>query len=151
MDQIKWFNDLNTYLFSYEQESLGIMESVINYHLTSYIEQRQSSSFSEKLLDFIDTKGFKDTEVYKRAGIDRKLFSKIRSNPTYQPKKKTAFLLCLSLELSLDEARSLLGCAGYSFSSSHTLDLIIQYCLEKKIYNIYEINYVLDHYKIEPF
>ncbi len=151
MENIEWFNDLRQYLLSHHQRPLRLKESALSYNVASFIEQRQSPSFSEKLLDFIDAKSLNDTEVYKRAGIDRKLFSKIRSHPNYQPKKKTAFLLCLGLQLTIEEADTLLRCAGYSFSNSHTLDLIVQYCIEQGIYEIIEINFALEHYNIEPF
>jgi len=150
MNKFHWLNDLQQYLSAHYEKIRFVKESVMDYKVASYIEQRQSPSFSEKLFYFVDSKDLQDTEVYKRAGMDRKLFSKIRSNSTYQPKKKTAFTLCLSLHLDLDEAQSLMHSAGYTFSTSHTLDLIIQYCIEHRIYDLYEVNFALNHYGLDP-
>lgn len=150
MNKVHWLIDLQQYLDLHLEETLYANESVMDYNVASYIEQRQSPSFSKKLLYFVDLKAYGDTEVYKKAGIDRKLFSKIRSNTEYQPKKKTAFALCLSLQLNINEAESLLRSAGYTFSNSHILDLIIQYCIEHRIYDLCEVNFVLDHYGLDP-
>ena len=85
-------------------------------------------------------------EVYKRAHVDRRNFSKIRSNTEYRPSKNTAVALCLGLHLSVDSAKDLLDSAGYSLSKSIKSDLIVMYFLEKEIYNIDVLNDVLDQY-----
>ena len=100
-------------------------------------------SFQESLLHWIDRKGYTDTEVYKRAGIDRKLFSKIRSNPNYHPSKNTALALCLALKLSLDDTKDLLARAGYALSPSSKPDMIIQYFIACGVYDAYTINIAL--------
>ena len=103
-------------------------------------------TFQEYLLMLIDRKGLSDPEVYKKANIDRKHFSKIRSNKDYQPSKKTALALTIALELNLDETRDLLKRAGLALSPSNIFDCIIEYCIMMGHYEIYEINSILFAY-----
>ncbi|MBE6027173.1 MAG: hypothetical protein E7227_01045 [Clostridiales bacterium] len=103
-------------------------------------------TFQEYLFMLIDRKGLSDPDVYKKANIDRKHFSKIRSNVDYQPSKKTALALALALELNLDETNDLLLRAGLALSPSIMFDKIIRHCIQTKNYNIYDINCILFNY-----
>ncbi len=108
--------------------------------------KKKDESFSTLLLRIIDAKGFKDAEVYKRANLDRKHFSKIRSNKGYAPSKETVLALAVGMELSLTETKNLLARAGFALSSGSDADIIVAYYIENGQYDIDRINHMLYKY-----
>ena len=104
------------------------------------------AGFSETLLKLIDQKGLTDVQCYKRANVDRKLFSKIRSDPHYKPSKTTAVAFALALELPLPETQALLSRAGYTLSHSFLFDIVVEACIEKGVFNVLDVNEVLFSY-----
>ena len=110
------------------------------------ILKKTDESFSEALLRLIDERGWTDAQCYKKANVDRKLFSKIRTNPAYQPSKPTVLAFAVALELSLPETKKLLKKAGFSLTHSNDFDLILEYCISRGKYNVFEINEVLFEY-----
>lgn len=104
------------------------------------------AGFSETLLKLIDRTGKTDAEVYRRANVDRKLFSKIRNNPDYRPSKTTALAFAFALQLDLDQTKDLIGRAGFALSHSSKMDVIVEYCIIHKNYNLFSVNEILFEY-----
>jgi hypothetical protein len=132
-----------------EQEEEKAVLALEDAAASDTLEERMKhidDTWQEALLWWIDEKGYTDVEVYKRANVDRKLFSKIRGKEEYQPKKMTAVAFALALRLNLDETQDFLKRAGFALSHSNKFDLIIEYFIEHGVYDTYTINLALfDH------
>ena len=109
-------------------------------------DNKDLNDFQTLLFKYIDDKGLKDSDVYNKVHIDRRLFSKIRSDENYHPSKETVIALASSLELSIHELEELLESASYSLPKNNKFDLIIRFCFIEKIYDIMEINNLLHEY-----
>jgi predicted transcriptional regulator len=116
--------------------------SAVNKSLREYIEQ-MDRSFREMLFDLIDKSGMTDVECYKRANVDKRTFSKIKSNKNYKPSKQTAIAFAISLRLDMDTTQELLATAGFTLSNSNVFDKIIRYFILNGSYDIFEINEAL--------
>lgn len=143
-----------TYYYEASRRVRNVSEC--SYNLEKYdsfdfnnFKKNLEETFSVKLLSLIDEKGLKDSDVYKKANIDRKLFSKIRSNQNYNPSKKTAIALGIALELNFDELQDLLSRASYTLSRSNLFDVVIEGCIKKGIYNIFQINNILFEFDLQ--
>lgn len=121
-------------------------------HVALTLEEELASigmSFHEKLFELIGQSGLDNKDVWKRANLDRKHFSKIQCDKNYHPKKKTVMALCIALELDLEQAKDLLARADWAFSPSSRVDLIVQRAITEKQYDIYQLNLVLFKYTNE--
>ena len=128
-------------IMSDEAEASAARALPVSAHRTlEDVLSQQTESFSERLFRFIDEKGLKDSDVYKRANIDRKLFSKIRTARDYRPSKQTAVALAFALGLGPDDALDLLGKAGYTLSEDIRADLIVRFFLERGNCDLYALN-----------
>lgn len=155
------FNKLKTCLLNDEEaieekQELYKVETCRQKRTTSindYIEEHTNkyNSFQTLLFKLIDERNLKDSDVYNKVHLDRRLFSKIRSDNTYHPSKETVILLGLSLELSEKEIENLLESASYSLPKNNHYDLIIRFCFINKIFKLTEVNDLLDEYHCKLF
>ena len=122
--------------------AMGVDEDASAYDLADLLDETDAG-FSETLLLLIDRTGKKDSEIYKKANVDRKLFSKIRNNKNYKPSKSTALAFAIALELDLDETKDFIGRAGFALTHSSKFDIIVEYFIKKRNFNIHEINLAL--------
>lgn len=120
-------------------------EKLNGLHIAEWVASRlrREETFAQCLLRLIDESGEKDAAVYKRANVDRRLFSKIRSNTHYQPAKGTVLAFCLALKLSVEDTEMLLGKAGYALTHTSRFDLAVEYCLKHGIYDVHQVNLAL--------
>lgn len=116
--------------------------SVVGKTLHEYLKQRDQS-FQEMLFELIDRSGMTDVECYKKANVDKRIFSKIKSNKDYRPSKQTAIAFAISLHLDLDETQALLATVGFTLSRSTVFDKIIRYFIQTENYDVFEINEAL--------
>lgn len=137
---------------SYEDEEPEVREEFQSYKKSSTSVEDflkindKYNDFQTMLFEMIDERNLKDSDVYNKVNIDRRLFSKIRSDKNYHPSKETIILLGLSLELSEEEITLLLDSASYSLPKNNYFDLIIRFCFINKVYNINEVNELLYDY-----
>lgn len=136
-------------------------QAITSDNYDDYIEQRESAleermkhltdTFQEYLLYLIESKGYSNAEVYKRAIVSKKLFSKIKLNPMYHPDKATAMRLCVGARLNLDETKDLLERAGYALSPCDKRDIIFSFFIENEIFDMIEIDIALEEYGLPCF
>ena len=136
------FKRSSSYDADYVSEEMVAGSSINNYINNELNENK----FQKLLFKYIDDRKLKDSDVYNKVHIDRRLFSKIRSDENYHPSKETIILLASSLELSINELEDLLESASYSLPKNNKFDLIIRFCFIEKIYNIMDINDLLYEY-----
>lgn len=145
------FEEIDSYIkneFHYEsyESSLEIKSPIPNYGLINDFIQQSDDILQDNIRKIILSKQLDEVEVYKKADIDRKLFSKIRTQPDYHPNKNTLLKLCLAMNLDTDETENLLKSAGYSLSKSLRSDLILRYCFCHQIFDVITVNQILNHY-----
>lgn len=115
---------------------------------SEFLSFEVDEGFSDTLLRLIDEKGMSDSQCYRKANLDRKLFSKIRSNPSYHPSKATVIALAMALELDMNGTERLLRKAGYALSDSYLSDVIVSYFISHREYDLFKLNEVLFHYDL---
>ncbi len=135
--------------FSYEMTKLSKKESS---DIKDFIDKHeQYNDFQTMLFKLIDDRNLKDSDVYNKVHIDRRLFSKIRSDKNYHPSKETIILLAVALELTEKELDELLDSASYSLPKNNKYDLIVRFCFINKIFKLSDINELLYEYKCKLF
>ena len=145
------FQEIDSYIkieFRYEihESAYTIKEPIPDYDAINDFITSTDDLLQDKIRQIIQAKRLDEVKLYKKADIDRKLFSKIRTLPDYHPNKNTLVKLCLAMNLSIEETESLLKTAGYSLSKSVRLDMLLRYCFCHKIFDVITVNEILDHY-----
>ena len=158
-EKLKLFIDNNMEVFDCYEEAVGRFktaslrcERAMSSDINNFVNETKSDNKFQKLLfKYIDDRGLKDSDVYNKIHMDRRLFSKIRSDDDYHPSKETIILLGLSLELNVDEIIDLLESASYSLPKNNYYDLIIRFCFMEGIYKIRDVNDLLSMYGCKLF
>ncbi|MBO4728504.1 MAG: hypothetical protein J5631_08810 [Spirochaetaceae bacterium] len=134
--------------FQYENQNISfdIKGQTPDYGTINDYITPSEDILQEKIRKTILAKNLDEVDIYKKADVDRKLFSKIRTQPDYHPNKKTLLKLCLAMNLDTNETEDLLSTAGYSLSKSLRSDLILRYCFTHHIFDVIAVNQILDHY-----
>lgn len=138
----------NSYYKKTEENYSTTQRNNIKNKSLEELMKKSEETFSQMLLRIIQEKGLTDVQAYRKANVDRKLFSKIRGNPLYKPSKRTIFCFAIALELTMSEAEELLRKAGFAFSNCFKDDVIVSYFIENRKYDIYEINDILFQYDL---
>lgn len=143
------FRPFKTYKKILDADEVELFKSYKKENIHNFIKENKNkySNFQTLLFNMIDERGLKDNEVYNKVHLDRRLFSKIRSDKNYHPSKETVILLGISLELNESEIEKLLDSASYSLPKNNYYDLIIRFCFINEIYNLNDINDLLDEYE----
>lgn len=141
-EQANIYDNAEDEKFEPQLEIPGFNKSNVVY----YIKKQHRPSFRTLVLLHIDVRHEKESAVYRRAFLDRRIFSKIRNDGDYHPSKETAISLALSLKLDKNKAEELLASAGYTLSRSSSFDLIISFCIEHEIYDLFDVNSILEYF-----
>jgi len=129
------------------QYSLAVDDGFFSEYHKWENSQKQMESFSAIVLRKIDERGMSAKDFYSKAGLGRKLFSKLKTDYCYQPNRKTAICCCLALGLDQKETDALLKSAGYALANTSSFDLEIQYCIAHEIFDLMDVNAIL--YELE--
>ena len=137
---------------SFDTLAGAMCEESLAPDINTFVKQKDEyNDFQTMLFKLIDERNLKDSDVYNKVHIDRRLFSKIRNDNNYHPSKETIILLGLSLELNEQEIEELLDSASYSLPKNNYYDLIIRFCFINKIYKLTKVNELLDEYNCKLF
>ncbi|MBO4857729.1 MAG: hypothetical protein J5527_04385 [Treponema sp.] len=150
-DSLINYSEIDLFLkneFQYENQNISfdIKGQTPDYSTINDYITPSEDILQEKIRKTILAKNLDEVDIYKKADVDRKLFSKIRTQPDYHPNKKTLLKLCLAMNLDTNETEDLLSTAGYSLSKSIRSDLILRYCFTHRIFDVIAVNQILDHY-----
>ena len=121
----------------------GFASAAFSFNLSDIVNKRERS-FADELIALVRKSGRKPSDVYNRALLNRQLYSKIISDPNYRPKKLTALALAIALELTLEQTKAFIARAGYALTRSSVTDLVVEYFISRKIYDVMMINAALD-------